>query len=87
MDHAIPNVGFDRSRLTNAVAKYEPKILAFTSKRAAKEFLGHNVDYGPHQPKVGSTRLVVLTSPSGAARRYWDLAPWRELARLRDQLR
>jgi hypothetical protein len=30
---------------------------------------------------LGETRFFVLTSPSGQAVRFWDIACWRELAR------
>jgi TDG/mug DNA glycosylase family protein len=43
----------------------------------------HSVDYGLMDEKIGDTALFVLPSPSGAARRFWDKKPWRELARLR----
>jgi double-stranded uracil-DNA glycosylase len=65
------------------VRQYQPRVLAFTSKRAAEEFLGHSVPYGLLQEKIDDTMLFVLPSPSGAARRYWDLKPWSDLARLR----
>jgi len=66
------------------IRRYRPRVLAFTSKRAAEEFIGYPVGYGLLPEKVGETRLFVLPSPSGAARRYWHKKPWRDLARLRD---
>jgi double-stranded uracil-DNA glycosylase len=63
--------------------RYCPRILAFTGKRAALEFVGHAVDYGPLDETIGTTHLFVLPSPSGAARRYWDERPWQALAALR----
>ncbi len=60
-----------------------PRIVAFTSKRTAGEFLGRPVEYGLQPEQVGSTMLFVLPSPSGAARRWWDVSYWRELARMR----
>jgi TDG/mug DNA glycosylase family protein len=62
--------------------QYRPKVLAFTSKRAAEEFLGRPPSYGLQTERIGETLLFVLPSPSGAARGYWDLAPWLELASL-----
>ena len=82
-DHTLRAGNFDRARLRENILEYRPCILAFTSKRAAKEFLGCSVEYGLQHERIGKTRLFVLPSPSGAARRYWDEQPWSELARLR----
>jgi TDG/mug DNA glycosylase family protein len=73
---------FACARLRENILQYRPRILAFTSKRAAEEFLGHGVEYGLQKEKIGETRLFVLPSPSGLARRYWSEAPWCELAQL-----
>jgi double-stranded uracil-DNA glycosylase len=78
--------GFDRTRLKNLISQYHPQILAFTSKGAAEEFLGHPVDYGRQPEKEADTVLFVLPSPSGNARRYWQEEPWFNLARLRQDL-
>jgi double-stranded uracil-DNA glycosylase len=40
------------------------------------------VEYGPQERRLGGVRAFVLPSTSGAARRYWDVARWYELARL-----
>ena len=82
-DRVLSEEHFDRSGLRAKVLRYRPRILAFTSKRAGEEFIRHPVDYGLMDETIGNTVLFVLPSPSGAARRYWDKKPWRELARLR----
>ena len=82
-DRVLFNKHFDRNGLRVKLRRYRPHILAFTSKRAAEEFIGHPVDYGLLEERVGKTMLFVLPSPSGAARRYWNAKPWRALARLR----
>ena len=82
-DHVLTEKHFDRAGLRAKILGYRPRILAFTSKRAAEEFIRHPVDYGLMRETIGSTLLFVLPSPSGAARRYWDRKPWRALARLR----
>jgi len=82
-DHVLTEKHFDRNGLRTKVLRYRPRILAFTSKRAAEEFIGHPVDCGLMGETIGETALFVLPSPSGAARRYWDPKHWRELARLR----
>jgi TDG/mug DNA glycosylase family protein len=67
------------------VRRYRPKVLAFTSKRAAQEFLGRRLEYGLLVERIGDTMLFVLPSPSGAARGHWDLGPWRDLASMRSR--
>ncbi len=74
---------FQPARLHGIIARCQPQIVAFTSKRAWREFMGASasrpVDYG-WQPGAGATRFFVLPSPSGAARGHWDWAPWQALA-------
>jgi len=82
-DHVLSKEHFDRNGLRSKILRYRPRILAFTSKRAAEEYIRHRVDYGLMNETIGNTVLFVVPSPSGAARRYWDKKPWRELARLR----
>jgi TDG/mug DNA glycosylase family protein len=71
---------FDREGLLAKMRRYQPGILAFTGKRAAEEFVGRRVDYGALVESIGPTRLFVVPSTSGAARRYWSINPWNELA-------
>lgn len=81
-DAVLRKEHFDREGLRRKILRYQPKLLAFTSKRAAQEFLQHHVVYGRQQERLGNTALFVLPSPSGAARGYWDIAPWHALAQL-----
>ena len=85
-DSVIDAANFDPRRLRRLIGRYRPGILAFTSKRAAFGYLGQRAAYGLHADTVGSTRLFVLPSPSGAARGYWDETHWHALARLRSRL-
>jgi len=81
-DADLENRDFDCRRLRRTILKHAPRVLAFTSKRAAKEYLGRHVDYGLLPETIGPTRLFVLPSPSGAARGHWDIQHWKELAAL-----
>jgi TDG/mug DNA glycosylase family protein len=81
-DHVLREEHFDHKGLRAKMLRYRPRVLAFTSKRAAEEFIEHSVEYGLLSEIIGDTVLFVLPSPSGAARRYWSEVPWRELARL-----
>jgi len=80
-DHVLRECHFDRDGLRTKVLRYRPRIVAFTSKRAAEEFLLHPAGYGLLTERIEDTELFVLPSPSGAARRTWDPKHWRELAR------
>jgi TDG/mug DNA glycosylase family protein len=79
-DDTLNDEHFDRSGLRRKIESNSPRVLAFTSKRAGKEFIGHDVAYGFQYETVGSTRLFVLPSTSGAANSSWSIEPWEELA-------
>jgi TDG/mug DNA glycosylase family protein len=81
-DDILSRDDFDVARLKTVIAHYRPRILAFTGKRAAQQFVGRPVDYGVLDEGAGATRLFVLPSPSGSACRYWSAEPWQELAQL-----
>lgn len=72
-----------REQLSGKICRYQPQILAFTSKTAWRRWKGLSarvtVTYGWQDDTLGQTAFYVLPSPSGAARGYWDLAPWRAL--------
>ena len=79
-DDELPPGALDARTLAKKIARHRPAAVAFTSKNAARTFLGRDVDYGWQEERVGDTRLMVLTSPSGQATRFWSLVPWKELA-------
>ena len=80
-DQEVGRRGFDPARLEAAIAAVAPAHLAFNGKNAALGALGRAVDYGPQPERLGGATVWVLPSTSGAARRFWDIGPWRELAR------
>ena len=79
-DADLPRDAFDAPALRARIERHAPRLLAFTSKNAARAALGHAVDYGMQEETLGQTRLFVLPSPSGQARGHWDIGPWRALA-------
>ncbi|EIM00180.1 mismatch-specific DNA-glycosylase [Rhodanobacter thiooxydans] len=81
-DDELPPGAFDAPALFARIERHAPRLLAFTSKNAARGALGHAVDYGLQGETLGNTRLFVLPSPSGQARGHWDIAPWLALAEL-----
>jgi TDG/mug DNA glycosylase family protein len=80
-DAEVAGQGVDRKRLTAAIAAVAPRLLAFNGKNAARASLGRPVIYGPQPETIGGASTWVLPSTSGAARGFWDIGPWRELAR------
>jgi len=79
-DQEVGRQGIDAARLTTAIAAASPAHLAFNGKNAARAALGRPVDYGPQPDRIGDATVWVLPSTSGAARGFWDIGPWRELA-------
>jgi TDG/mug DNA glycosylase family protein len=79
-DEEIGTVEFDVVGLEVKIGKAEPTYLAFNGKNAAKATLGRTVDYGPQPERIGGAETWVLPSTSGAARAFWDLGLWHELA-------
>ena len=83
MDHEIEAEDFDAEGLRARLAQAKPQAIAFTSKRAASFYFGKptgKIAYGRQPDRAGEPVAFVLTSPSGAATRYWSLGPWEELA-------
>jgi double-stranded uracil-DNA glycosylase len=81
-DDELPRDAFDAPALFAKIERYAPRLLAFTSKNAARAALGHATGYGLLDQTVGRTQLFVLPSPSGQARGHWALAPWLALSEL-----
>jgi TDG/mug DNA glycosylase family protein len=86
-DAVLRREDFNARALRKVITRYQPKVVAFTSKRAASEFFGGEVAYGLHSTTFGDTRFYVLTSPSGLASRFWlNGRHWQELADLTRKL-
>ena len=82
-DADLPLGAFDAAALRRKLARYRPRIIAFTSKNAARAGLAtgsRNPAYGEQAERIAGSRVFVLSSPSGQARGFWNLTPWRELA-------
>jgi|TARA_Y100000758_G_scaffold70616_1_gene46420 TDG/mug DNA glycosylase family protein len=80
-DSVLDPGGDDTGGLAEKITAYEPRVLTFNGKRAGSVFLheifAYNIkDYGLQPQALGTTALFVLPSTSGAARRWWDAAPW-----------
>jgi len=84
MDHEIAPEHFDATLFETKMRRFRPRAIAFTSKKAASVFLGvptGKIALGRQAKTLADfPEIFVLCSPSGAATRYWDIRPWRELA-------
>jgi TDG/mug DNA glycosylase family protein len=57
-----------RDDLRTKMLKYRPRVLSFNGKRAAKEFFGRkHMEFGLQAETIGSTKLFLAPSTSGAA--------------------
>jgi double-stranded uracil-DNA glycosylase len=81
-DAEVGRGGFDVDRLVALIEENRPGWVAFNGKNSARGAFARPVDYGRQDERFAGVPAFVLPSTSGAARRYWDIAPWRELARL-----
>jgi double-stranded uracil-DNA glycosylase len=79
-DEEVGTTEFDVDGLRQKIAAAEPANLAFNGKNAARGALERAVEFGPQPEQIGGAAVWVLPSTSGAARRYWDIGPWQELA-------
>lgn len=80
-DAAILPDHVDRERLAASLRRYRPRLLAFTSKNAARLATGTRIIAFGRQPvPFAETETFVLPSPSGLATSHWNLGPWQQLA-------
>ncbi len=86
-DREIAKENYDVIGFKEKINIYQPKFVGFTSKAAASFVLGYQgvtsiINYGLQSQTLGATRIFVLPSTSGSARRYWDEAHWFNLKSL-----
>jgi len=80
-DHELSPHAMDAAALHAKLRRFRPAAVAFTSKHAASLALGiKSPAYGRQAEPIEGTVAFVLASPSGRARSFWTLAPWREVA-------
>lgn len=82
-DNQLPPDALDGEALREKIGRYQPQILAFTSKTGASAFLGRptgGIPLGFQTEAIGDTRIYVLPSPSGQARIFWNQQVWQDLA-------
>jgi double-stranded uracil-DNA glycosylase len=80
-DHELSAHAMDARSLHAKLRKYRPAAIAFTSKNAASLGLGRKaLAYGRQSEVLEDAAVFVLASPSGRARSFWTLEPWRAAA-------
>ena len=84
-DDKVGHEHYDVPQFEDNVRHYRPRTIAFTSKKAASIWLGKSatraIGYGRLVERPADfPEVFVLPSPSGAARSYWNIAPWQQLA-------
>jgi double-stranded uracil-DNA glycosylase len=83
MDHQALAFPVDIPAFREKMRYFHPKIIAFTSKKAASLFYGRPtkaIVLGRQPPQQDFPDVFVLASPSGAASGSWTVQPWQELA-------
>jgi double-stranded uracil-DNA glycosylase len=83
MDNQLPPGVLGKEALADLrerIARYRPRILAFTSLTGGRKFCRPRAAFGAQAETVGPTRIWILPSPSPAAHWNWDAGPWHALA-------
>ena len=79
-DHELSAHAMDAAALHAKLCRFRPAAVAFTSKHAASLALGvKQPAYRRQAEPIEGAVAFVLASPSGRARSFWTLAPWREV--------
>jgi len=82
-DAELDHDAFDIGAFVAKMDAFRPAVIAFDSKFAAMKFFSRRtVAYGLQPETLAGAPLVVVPSTSGRARRYFQMAPRRDLARL-----
>jgi len=80
-DHELSAQAMNARALRAKLRRFRPAAIAFTSKHAASWALGvKSPAYGRQAEPLEGAVAFVLASPSGRARSFWTLGPWREAA-------
>ena len=79
-DAELPVDAFDVAALHAKIERFRPAALAFTSKHGGIAALGKGVSYGLQHVRFAGVPTFVLPSPSGQARRSWNLGIWQAMA-------
>lgn len=76
---------FDPDGFRCRIAEFKPHFVAFNGKKAASVVLGkktREIAYGLQAETIGDSKIFVLPSTSGAARRFWNSGHWQNLSKM-----
>lgn len=83
VDAALPGEAWRPAELQAKIGRYQPQIVAFTSKRGASETLDlptGKLPYGRQEQTLEGAEVWVLPSTSPLGHTYFQLGPWQALA-------
>lgn len=87
-DSELSHAAFEIVAFSEKMRRCRPRVIAFTSKTAAGNFLGrHAISYGLQPETLSDSALFVVPSTSGRARNYFEIKHWWALADLVRSLR
>lgn len=90
IDSKLPKDAFAPTELIEKLERHGPRLLAFTSKRAASEALGvptGKLPYGRQERTLADVELWVLPSTSPLGDNHFKIEPWQDLAERYRELR
>ncbi|WP_229775859.1 mismatch-specific DNA-glycosylase [Deinococcus ruber] len=82
IDAALPKGAWDQGELLEKLETHRPRLIAFTSKKAASEGLGlptGKLPYGKQAGLLLGAEVWVMPSTSPLADNHFRLEPWLEL--------
>jgi TDG/mug DNA glycosylase family protein len=79
-DQEVGTARFDIPRFVALLEANHPRVVAFNGKRSASVALDRPVGYGRQSQRLAGAAVWVLSSTSTAARGYWDISVWQQLA-------
>jgi len=86
LDKDLKKEHFDIENFESKILQFQPKIVCFNGKEAAKVYFGLKttklVSYGVQNKSIGKTSLYVAPSTSLQAISYWDERIWQHLKTL-----
>ena len=79
-DNELDPLKYDVKRFNSLMIKYQPKIVCFNGKNAAKIYFNRkHIEYGIQSEKIVMSKIFIVPSTSGAANGFWDINKWKVL--------
>ena len=79
-DDELDKSKYDINNFNLKILEYQPKIVCFNGKNAAKAYLNQKtIDYGHQEKTINTTKIFVAPSTSGSANGFWNKKIWEEI--------